>query len=462
MSDSNQGTSTTNVQPQVGPPPGLVRHTIGDVVKKSGLRDLLTQDVPVRAHQASDSKAFRQIVEEAQATKAVEAVNFSVPTDSSPVVGTTPIVPSTPPQQSQALVGTQVEVSSIKTQPQAEVPLNMEPDFESEVEIAPEAQNFKKLRAKYKATNASLKELNTKLESTASELEKYKTGEALPEVVAELKGKVAALEPLQEVVNLKTSPAYKAKLETYQTKTSRIKELSASYGISEVEIERALNTKDERTLNGFLSSKCDSIGGTELKVLIRDAQGLKDQFQEAEAKPTEFFEKWNSDHRALTERQESERITQITNQSVSSWKSAVTKVRTSAQVASLTPRENDPAFNENWVAKIENHAQVEYGKVVKGLAAKGIKALDPEIAEALATQILLGSAAAIESQRANAAEAKILEFEKNSSRVNSYLRPTPGQGASGSSGGVPAAADKSPQSAGARIWEAANKSPLAR
>lgn len=297
-------------------------------------------------------------------------------------------------------------------------------DFTSEIEIAPEAVNFKKLRTKFKETARTLKERDTEAQTLKETLKKYETGEANPELVNSLKTKIEELEPYQYLHDLKRSEAYKDKfIAPINNLSEKLKALGKDYEISEEALQHATTITNTRDLNQFLLNHFDDVGALEAKQVITQIQSLHTDARNAEEQPRTALERMTQEHQEILQEKDRTRKNNIAESSKTAWQHTINEIRSEGKIKELIPRENDPEFNERYPYAIQKKAAQEYGRIVSELAEAGVKEINPVLNKALAKLTLLSITSGISMARANAAEEELEALYKNTNRENQYARP---------------------------------------
>jgi len=164
-----------------------------------------------------------------------------------------------------------------KTQPKPEIPFDIHPEkqstsppaFEPNKEGSEDAKSlgadgdegnvpaasgdFKRLRTALKDANKTLAETKIEKEKLATQVKKYETGEAFPDILQEKENEIAKLSQYEKLVSLKTSRAYQeAYIKPLSTLRSKFVEYGKEYGVPEDVMNQALNLKNPRELDSFL------------------------------------------------------------------------------------------------------------------------------------------------------------------------------------------------------------------
>lgn len=319
----------------------------------------------------------------------------------------------------------------------------------------PIEENYKILRTQFKETKKTLETLQQERAALTEKLEKYEKGEATPEAIAQLQSRIAELEPLERVLNLKKSPAYHTKfVEPLNRLGGELAKIAKDYEVPEDVMHEAMSYTNRAARNRFLLNHFDELGGMEVNKIVDEMQRIKGEAQSAEQEPVRALAAIQEEHKVMQERRQAERAQTITQRSKSAWVRAVSNIRAEGRVKELIPRDNDPAFNEQWVRPIQEKAATEYGRLISALAASGLEDLPDALAEDLADAALLRVASAVAIERANAAESYANAVEASATRRHTMIRPSIGGGGGGaSSTPAPTVRPDSPMAAGARILQ---------
>lgn len=345
-------------------------------------------------------------------------------------------------------------------EPKAEEPkVEAPPDPDAEIEKlledvpnVPAAENFKKLRTKLRETARTaieVKEANARLEAT---LQKYTTGEVLPEVLLEKENEIQRLSRYEKLHSLKTSKAYQeAFVKPLDSLQSRIGALAADYDIPKEEVSgfvaEALSITKQSDLNRFLADHFDDVGALEVKQLINQTRDLQTKAKEAENEPGKALDALMEEHRRIEEFRDAERKSKVSSMSRDTWADSLLKIREEGQVPELILKDNDPEHNDTYVRPILSAASQEYAKLVNLLAENGLQHLSHDLGYALARMVQLAHASAISIRSRNEALKHAEEIERNTRRTSNMVRPPIGSSGGGSGAMPQAKAPTSPAAA---------------
>lgn len=319
-------------------------------------------------------------------------------------------------------------------------------DGEDASESTPAAENFKRLRTALKETNKTLETIKAEKEAVEKDLEKYKTGEAFPEVLQEKENKIAQLSRYEKLVSLKTSKEYQeAFIKPLSTLETKLAEYGKEYGIPPEVMNKALNLKTTPEINRFLEEHFDGIAALEVKQVIKDMQGLQERAREAELEPAKEIEKLREQHATIEAGKRIQRQNTIVAKSKDAWGKALHTVQAEGRITPLLYKENDTEFNQRYSIPIRTKAAQEFGKLITELTNSGLEDISEEAAMALANYVLHANASAVNFEFGKAALEYADDIERNVSKVTPILRPDIG-GSGVDMGGRDAGGAKTPDS----------------
>lgn len=315
--------------------------------------------------------------------------------------------------------------------------------------VDPGEENFKRLRQARAAADRARKEAEAKYTEAVQELEKYKTGEVVPEILQQKENEIARLSVYEKLHNLKKLPAYQEKVtKPLNDNLDKLKSYFTDYGKSPEETEESINyalqLNNKAELNRFLGETFDPIGAEEVKRIINEIRQLQSEGRSMEMEPVEAIQALEREHQQIQAAKEVQRKSRIADTAKDSWVKSLFKIREHNTMPELIYKDNDPEHNKKFVTPIVTQASTEYGKIVTMLAEAGLSDLKPELAEALSNMTLLAHASAVAAQTRNLALEHAQELEDGSRRGNMLFRPPVG-------GGVPSSA--APESSKPRTLE---------
>lgn len=370
-------------------------------------------------------------------------------------------------------VETPKPVEEPKPEPKAEAPIaDPVPNFDESVELKPDdkqeepaaeeddidsipddpvKENYLKLKAKAKTAKQEAKELKTKYEEATQELEKYRKGEVVPEVLQNLENRVAELSKWEKLYNLKSSPEYMERfVQPLEDASTRLKTLFKEYGADDQQVQAALNhvlkLENKADLNKFLSANFDALGATEAKELVSTIKQLEANAAEAEKEPMQAIERLQAESAQIKAAQEMQRVEKIKGVAKESWFEALVDIRNEGKITELIRQESNPEFNKKFVDPILTQSANEYGKLITELGKQGVKDLPKNLAKGLAQMVLRATAQAVAFEARDAALEYANSLKSTASRVDQLFRPPVGGGA-GRAAPPPAPKEVTPASA---------------
>lgn len=331
-------------------------------------------------------------------------------------------------------------VPPVQTPPPAEEPKQEVqapvdvPDPElQEIEKGSVAENFKRLKAKYKETKQLAEAHNRELEETRGKLKKYETGEILPDALKEQQNRIARLEKFEKIYDLESSPEYHKKTQKLSEVKGKLGQYAEEYGIPVNELEKTLDMGVAEK-NRFLSEHFDEFGGMEVNRLLEEAKSVKTWMSEAKKEPESVLSQLIKDGEAARAAEVAASKQRISTKTTNSWERSLHRIKQDGWAPELIYRDNDSEHNEKIVKPILSKAAEEHGKIISALAEAGLSDLSDELSDALAKQTLLAHASAVAIETRNAAIKAYNELEENTKRTNGFIRPSVGGHFGGGSG----------------------------
>lgn len=311
-----------------------------------------------------------------------------------------------------------------------------EDDSEEEVqkEGVPIEVNYKKLREVHKETKTTLKTIQKDLETKTKELEQYKNGEVIPEVLQKKEQEIERLSHYEKLFNLKQSNEYNEKfVKPIDTLKAKALDLFKECSVPEDFVDQILNADNMGEVNRFLSENFDALTGVELKQIVRDVNNIRNEAKKAEAEPLTALERIQAESRAAQEVQEIQRRERIANNAKQSWVNSLLKVRAEGKFTELIRRPDDEEFNRNFVDPLLTAASQDYQRIIIEFTKHGAKDIPKELAEVVADAVLRAHASSISIEARNHAIKQLNTLEENTRRRASMVRPPVGGGVGGSS-----------------------------
>jgi hypothetical protein len=307
----------------------------------------------------------------------------------------------------------------------------------------PARENFKKLELSLKTERQAKKELEDKLKETSTKLERYEKGEVVPEIIRAKDERIAALEPYEKVVSLRTSPYYQQSfVEPSIEKRKELIQLGTEYNVHPDVMNRFAEIETTKELNSALTRYgFDPVAALKASTIIGDIHKIAEAAIEAEKEPVSAMEALKS-QAAEHEQKEAEKRAMIFSNTVKeSWGRSLEKTSKEGVFKEFIMHPTDSEWNTKVVEPIQHKAVTQLGALVKQLSKNGLKTLPPELADGLARMVLLSIGGASVLDKKEIAEKKADTLLRNTKRTTPYNRPSIG-GSRGSS--VSASKDQTP------------------
>lgn len=289
-------------------------------------------------------------------------------------------------------------------------------------------ESLKHLRRKTGELSRTVEEKAAEALKLQEELERYKTGEAIPEVVETLKSRVNELEHYEQLHNLRMSPDYTTKyVEPIEGLKEKAVAVANEYEVDPTVLDAAYAIKSKRERNAFLAKHFDDVGALEVRNTLEEIERISIAAQEAETKPQETLEALREEQRQHAASQEKQRIERISQTAKSGWVETLTKLRSEGKYPELTL--TGDAEHDKYVRPILNEAAAEFGKVIKEMGLTGVKELRSETAKMLAERFLLSQATAVAMESRQQHHQRAEEAINSAKREAAFIRPQVGGGA---------------------------------
>lgn len=367
-----------------------------------------------------------------------------------------PVAPTgqTSPQVAQSIVqGNGLDISlPFETEPFAQPKTAPAPEVKPEPEIQKEENSLlelvtegkkskedsiKDLRQKANELKTQLEEKETILGTLQGDLERYKTGEALPDVIKAKEERIAQLEQYEQLHGLRFSPEYQKKyVEPLEAAKTQAVKLAEEYQVDPMVLNQALAIEGKRELNAFLKDHFDDVGALEVRDVLAQIKTLENETARAEEQPAIALGKLREEFQVQSAEQEKQRLTSIAATSRDGWIKALVEVREKGEYPELTLT-GDPKQDEVVIPILDSSAQ-EYGKFVKMLAELGVKELPSDVAKITAKRFLLSQASAVMAQSRAHHYQRSEDILNQTRRTQSMTRPPVGMTSGGGSSPAPA------------------------
>ncbi len=318
-------------------------------------------------------------------------------------------------------------------------------DDDSDLPTEPAAQNFKILREKIKEERKTKRQLAEEHAAAKAELEKFQKGENISEVLRAKDEAIQKLEPYKHIVDLKLSDEYQqAFIEPASELAGKLDKLGEDYGIPSEVIRQAVAIENKRDLNTYLTQhlNMDDVAALEARQIITEMQELGAQALEAEQKPVEAMNNLKAAYAERKQQEAQQRAEVFEATAKEAWNAALQKTAKEGAYKELIISPTNPEFNKNTVEPIQHRASIQYGALVKQLAANGLKQLPPELASGLARMVLLSIGGALTLDARVRAEREASQISETNRRIGGYLRPS--MGGQNGSGHVPRSQNTGP------------------
>lgn len=290
--------------------------------------------------------------------------------------------------------------------------------------------NYKRLKTSHKETKAKVKEYEDLLTQTKEELETYKTGIALPDVIKDYEEKNKELEKYRDIYAIDTSPELRAKhIEPINIEREKLISLAKEYEYEDPEAfaDQALGLKGQE-LGNFLSEHLELTDAVEAKQYVKTARSHQDEILRIkQEKPGEVLKQLREEAARAQDAETKIRNQNISRNASSAWNKSYQKLVEEKKFIELIEDPNDPEFTENFVKPLKAKAGQEYGKIIRELAGLGLKELPEGLAEALSTMSQWAHAARVIVDSRNSAIEKAENIQRANNFISKYDRPSLGQ-----------------------------------
>lgn len=348
------------------------------------------------------------------------------------------------------------DVNFFAEEPVEEVtaPVDEEPDM-SDIPDDPKTENFKKLREAIKFERKDKRGIAKDFEATKAELERYKKGEVIPEIITAKDTKIQQLEKYETIVNGKLSEEYQTLVvKPIGEKQSALNKLAEDYQVPEniknQLIQKIVETENEKERNSLITRYFpDAIGATKVEALVKELHQLGETALEMEKKPAEVMQTLQSQYKAKREKESEVVASQFESVSKVSWTKALEKTAAEGLFPELI-MDSTNAEHSKVAEKNQHRAGIQYGALVKKLHENGLRTLPEDLATGLARAIQLSIGGVGIAKQLDAANKRIAELEGNNGMIATYFRP--GMNSNGSKAPPPVATNNkgpvSPKEAG--------------
>lgn len=316
-----------------------------------------------------------------------------------------------------------VEEPPVQEEP-AVIPDVEDPD-DAELPVTPAAENFKKLRTIAKEAKKAKRELEAQVAEREQELQKYKTGEVVPDVITAKDQRIAELEQYEKIVNIKLSPEYQREyVEPSLRLAEQLDRHAQSYGLEPAYLRQAVEIENQKELNQFLTRHFDDLGALEAKKIITELQDIGSRALQAEQEPAQVMEQLKVKYQQQQIEKEKQISANFEMTAKSAWQKALDKTIKENVYKELIPDPNDVKHTEQVVKPLQTKASQQFGALVTQLRKNGLTQLPEELAVGLARMTQLAVASAIAFDAKNKAEQQFNKVVSTSRVVSPYIRPS--------------------------------------
>ena len=294
--------------------------------------------------------------------------------------------------------------------------------------------SIRNLRRKANELTTQLTEKEQAIEQLKADLEKYKSGEATPDIIQKKDERIKQLEHFEKLHNFKNSAEYQREyVVPYNNLNDKLLAIAKDYQVSNEVLNEALAIDNRRDLNNFLKQHFDDIGAAEVRDIVTKMREVWSASQAAEKVPEESLQDLQSRFAQEERVREEQRINDIMNNSKSGWSNAIADITSKGEYPELVLKDGDEAHNAI-VRPLVEAAATEFGKLVKILHAHGLKELPAPVANILAKRFALSQAAAVISASRADHYNRSERIVQESRSAASFIHPPIG----GNGGGTPA------------------------
>lgn len=263
-----------------------------------------------------------------------------------------------------------------KVIPRDLIPEDLSDDVDSVIDPrGSTAENFGKLRKKAKALNSRLKELEGELETARSYKDKvaqYETGEAVPEAVELLNQRIAELEPLEAVLNIEKTPAYRERVTVpMETAQRDLNKLAEEAGVTQEQIQAAYSATGSEQNRMLLRAFGDELNALEARKLLQTIKGIQVDSQSLKQNASESLSALQADSVRIETERKAKQYNNAVVLSQDAWKESVVTLRGDDRFPYTAMREGDSVHNKQ-VQTLLSRASGELGKMVTDIAQNGL------------------------------------------------------------------------------------------
>lgn len=251
---------------------------------------------------------------------------------------------------------------------------------EEDVDLDKET-NIKNLRQVAGRFKGEVKTLSARITELEAELSSKPADAAMQKQVDELRNRVQQLEPYEIVFALHENPAFKEKFIDGPNKLrGEMLQIIKDYDVEEEVLDHILYAKNRKELDSILEDSFSSLSAQhDLKSLRQRYQGLMSERAEAEKKPREALERYNTDKATFDAEKNRRRDLHLQTVMQSGWEEAIEKaadVATEKKIYELMEVPGKKDHNEKVVrptlAQAQNILQDGLGYIEKLARTGGV------------------------------------------------------------------------------------------
>lgn len=404
-------------------------------------------------------------------------VSFANPQPQTSDEGVIPLTSNIPDKAFGVDLFTDEQLKEVKADPFKAIPPNAEdqlisqnteikidPAIEPEQEIVQEstfdprelteeeyAQYSEKVRKRMKTITAAKREAEAvateaqvKLQQATEELELYKTGTIVPDVIRNYEEKITELSKYEQLVALETSPEFiERRIKPLEQHKEKARELAAQCGVNAAVFDEALKLPAGSKRDTYLSQHFgNAVTALKASNILDDITNIAIGIEEDKKQPAQELERLRQ--QVIVD--QGKNLEKLNALGKTSWHSALKEIQDTNQFPELQMRQGDEEHNKI-VRPIIDGASQEYNRLIKELVDNGLKTLPPATAKALAKYISLGKASAVMSASRDSYAQHVKNIEKNIERNSHMDRPIIGGAQPGLSRTIQSKAPQSPEEA---------------
>lgn len=278
------------------------------------------------------------------------------------------------------------------------------------------------MRKRNNELSTQLSSKDEEITSLKDKLQRYETGEVVPQVLQEKDEEISKLSHYRDLHALKLSPEFSNKyIKPLQELNERAATLARECGIDISVLNEAYSMPNKRDMQTILLRHMDAVSALEARNVLDSIRDVSIKAAEAEKAPQEELTRLQSEAATTQEQFTKTTRDRISGVSKSAWTGAINELRAADVYPELTLK-NDPE-HDKIVHPIITRASAEYDKIVSTLVEHGLKELPPTIAKVLAKYVAIAQASAVIAESRNQHNRRAEEAISESKRMSSIVRP---------------------------------------